>query len=356
LVRLLALAAFAAGCLFNVAAATAAPPTPVLTGTDPASPGVSLTPAVQGSSSGGIITSSFPGLSPGVRTSAFTSNTGESRTILLYSGVSCEGALLAEGSPQELDTTGIRVTVEPESTTYISAEQEGEGEGASKCSNAIAYKQVRELPKEEEHPNEEHPKEEASGGAGSPSGVPAAPPEPPHLKTIPGGWANDTSPIVTGTAPGAGTVKIFDAVGCTGNPVAKVSAAAFAAGVTVSAVPNAVTTFTGTSVGPGGESGCSQPAYFGEDSIAPHTRITMGPASKTRRHVAVFRFTDTTGTAPGTNFYCRVNKQKWKQCKSPMRMRHLRRRAYVFRVKAVDLAGNTDARPAKRRFKVVGGS
>ena len=32
----------------------------------------------------------------------------------------------------------------------------------------------------------------------------------------------------------------------------------------------------------------------------PHTRITMGPASRTRRRKAVFRFTDTTGIAPGT--------------------------------------------------------
>ena len=318
-----------------IRAEAAGPPTPVLTGTEPASPNTSLTPTVHGSSTG-VIISSFPGL----RTSAITSaGIWFGRTILLYPNKSCEGTPFAEGTDEELDTTGIQVAVAAETTTYISAQQE-DSESVSTCSNAIEYKQVKELPKEEP------PAENPGGGT-------TAPPDPPHLRTAPGGWANDTTPVVTGSAPGADSVKIFDVANCTGNPVAKVPVAQLSAGVSFSVVPNAITAFSGISVGAGGESRCSQPVFYGEDSTAPQTRITMGPASKTRRRVAIFRFTDTTGTAPGTKFFCRVNRRKWKACRSPMRLNHLRRHRYLFRVKAVDPAGNTDAKPAKRRFKVV---
>jgi hypothetical protein len=322
--------------LLWAAAAEAAPATPVLTGTDPVSPGVSSTPAVQGSSTG-VIKSSFPGL----RTSAITFAGGSGNTIYLYPNKGCEGTPFGEGSASELDHAGIPVTVAAESTTFITAEQEDEGGSISGCSNAIEYRQVKELPKAEE------PDGEGNGGT-------SAAPSPPHLRTVPGGWSNNSSPLVTGSAPGANAVRLFAVANCTGSPVVKVSPAQLAAGVPVHVTPNAITAFSGISVGAGGSSsGCSAPVYYGEDSTAPHTRITMGPASKTRRKVAVFRFIDTTGNPPGTTFFCRVNEKKWKQCHSPMKIRHLKPRKYVFRVKAVDPAGNQDTKPAKRRFKVV---
>ncbi len=323
-----------------VSTATAAPATPILTGTDPVSPGLSLTPVVHGSSNG-IIKSVFLG----VRANAITSAGGGEQTVFLYPNKECEGTAFGSASTTVFDEAGIQVTVEAETTTWISANVEDEVEGFSGCSNAIAYEQVKELPKEE-------PPSGGGGGGGSGGGA-GSPPEPPQLRTSPGGWANDTTPTVTGSAPGAARVKIFDVANCTGNPVANVTAAQFAAGVEVRVVPNALTAFAGISVGSGGESSCSRPVYYGEDSTLPHTRITMGPASKTRRRVATFRFTDTTGTLPGTKFFCKVNKKKWKACKSPLKIKHLHPRKYLFRVKAVDLAGNSDAKPAKRRFKVV---
>src|SRR5262249_3297745 len=113
------------------------------------------------------------------------------------------------------------------------------------------------------------------------------------------------------------------------------------------------TGFSAISVGGGGASRCSAPVYYNEDSTVPHTRITMGPASKTRKKIAVFRFVDTSGDPAGTSFLCRVNKAKWKACKSPMKIRHLHPRKYLFQVTAVDPAGNQEPKPAKRRFKVV---
>ena len=113
---------------------------------------------------------------------------------------------------------------------------------------------------------------------------------------------------MTGSAPGAGAVDLYAVANCAGSPVARVSPAQLAAGVPIRVVRNALTGFSGVSLGAGGASGCSAPAYYSEDSTRPHTRITMGPGHKTRRQAAVFRFKDAAGSGPGTKFLCRFNK------------------------------------------------
>jgi len=74
---------------------------------------------------------------------------------------------------------------------------------------------------------------------------------------------------------------------------------------------------------------------------------------KTRKRNAVFRFADVSGDPPGTKFFCRVGKAKWRSCSSPFRLKKLRPRRYVVRFRAVDLAGNAESKGAKRIFKVV---
>jgi hypothetical protein len=184
----------------------------------------------------------------------------------------------------------------------------------------------------------------------------SSPPAPPHLRTTPAGRANDNTPLVSGSAPGAASVRVFASPSCGGAVVAKGSAAQFAAGLEVLVGDNVVAAFSAVSIGSGGgQSSCSAPVYYIEDSTTPHTRITMGPASKTRKRSAVFRFTDTIEDAPGTTFLCKVDRAKWKRCSSPLRLRRLRVRRYVVRVKATDVAGNAETRAATRRFKVVPG-
>ncbi len=333
LLRLLPVLVVAA--LVTAPAAAQAEP-PALTGTSPVSPGTDLAPFVRGNSSG-VIISAVPLAGPG----GVRAGEGEGTTIELYKNKTCAGAPAKTGSAEELDGAGIQLPVDPETTTYISAQRIDPG-GPSGCSNAIEYKHVKELPP---------PKEEPPGGGGSGD---SSPPSPPHLRTVPGGWANDNTPLVTGNAPGAATVKIFTNPDCDGAPVAKGSVAQFEAGLKVEVVDNALIAFYGVSVGPGGaESRCSAPAYYVEDSLTPRTRITMGPASKTRKRTAVFRFTDTTGDAPGTTFFCKVDRRKWQRCSSPLHLRRLRLKRHVLRVKAIDPAGNAEPKGAKRRFKVV---
>jgi hypothetical protein len=86
--------------------------------------------------------------------------------------------------------------------------------------------------------------------------------------------------------------------------------------------------------------------------VTPIPRITFGPGSKTRLRRPTFRFLDSTGQ-PGTHFFCRVDKQSWSQCTSPMKVKKLKFSRHVFSVKAVNAVGIAGASPVKRGFKVV---
>jgi hypothetical protein len=182
-------------------------------------------------------------------------------------------------------------------------------------------------------------------------------PSAPQLRTVPGGIGNDVTPTLTGSAPGATTVFVYASSDCTGQPVAKGSASQFASGgFEVQVVPNDSAVFSAVAGVTGAQSGCSAPVTYVEDSLAPHTRITMAPAAKTARRKAVFRFTDATGDIPGTTFSCKVDKARWKPCVSPLSLRHLKARHYTVAVRAVDEAGNAELKGATRRFRVIPGA
>ena len=86
--------------------------------------------------------------------------------------------------------------------------------------------------------------------------------------------------------------------------------------------------------------------------VTPKVQITFGPAFKTRKRRAVFRFVDATGQ-PGTRFICKRDRRRWRSCRSPARMKRLRPGKHRFAVKAVNAAGTWQARPIRRKFKVV---
>ena len=56
---------------------------------------------------------------------------------------------------------------------------------------------------------------------------------------------------------------------------------------------------------------------------------------------------------PGSSFECKLDKKPFKPCKSPKKLKRLKKGKHKFRVRAIDAAGNTDASPAKDKFKVV---
>ena len=85
------------------------------------------------------------------------------------------------------------------------------------------------------------------------------------------------------------------------------------------------------------------------DTAAPNTRITEGPAAKTTRARALFRFVSSEGRS---TFQCRLDRGAWRSCASPRAYGNLKRGSHTFSVRAKDAAGNVDPTPAVRRWHV----
>jgi hypothetical protein len=345
------LAAFAASVLLVPVAQAEQPDPLTLTDSDPTStpaqPAQSLTPRLMGRGDGGI-TTVFGGVSQAGSPGA--SVIDDDNLVWIYANAGCTGTSDWTGTVNEIEGAGIEVEATPDSdTTYTAKRVDPEDGAESTCSNPFIYwhstTPVTPPPGGGGGPGGEGP----SGGTTAPGG---SAPQAPRIRSLPAGRANDNTPTIAGSAPGAATVKVFATPNCGGSVVVKGSAAELAAGLPVKVADNTTTAFSAVAVG-GGESACSAPIAYVEDSAAPRTRITMGPGVKTRRRKAVFRFADVSGDPPGTTFRCKVDRKKWKQCHSPFKLKRLGFRRHVLRVRAIDLAGNAEAKGAKRSFKVV---
>lgn len=265
-------------------------------------------------------------------------------TVSIYAGAGCGGAAVASGSGEQFGGEGILVGVADNTETIFSARVTLAG-FFTECSGPVEYREITP-------PAPAGPEPGGSNGGGGVE-APVATPPAPRLRTVPGGSANDNTPLVTGSAPAAAVVKIFSTADCQGPLAAKGSADDFAAGLPVRVMDNATVVLSALSSAGDKVSKCSDPVVYVEDSLAPRTRITMGPAAKTAKRKAVIRFTDTTGTSPGTVFLCKVDKKKWSQCSSPLKLKKLKPKRHVIRVKAADPAGNVEIKGAKRAFKVI---
>jgi len=88
----------------------------------------------------------------------------------------------------------------------------------------------------------------------------------------------------------------------------------------------------------------------GKDKAAPETTIIKGPKARSRKRTAKFKFVS---SEAGSTFQCKLDKSKFKPCRSPKKYKRLKPGKHVFQVRAVDVAGNRDKTPAKRRFRVL---
>ncbi len=86
-----------------------------------------------------------------------------------------------------------------------------------------------------------------------------------------------------------------------------------------------------------------------DKSGVPDTRITKGP-KKTRATTVKFKFVS---TESGAKFECKLDRQKFKACKSPKKYKGLKPGKHVFKVRALK-GKKVDPTPARRKFKILG--
>ena len=78
------------------------------------------------------------------------------------------------------------------------------------------------------------------------------------------------------------------------------------------------------------------------------TTIHKGPKARTRARTVKFRFS---ANQKGAKFECKLDRKKFKPCKSPKIYKKLKPGKHVFKVRAVK-GKQTDPTPAKRKFKI----
>lgn len=87
------------------------------------------------------------------------------------------------------------------------------------------------------------------------------------------------------------------------------------------------------------------------DRTPPRTRIAHKPADRTHRRIARFWFTS---SEAGSRFECRLDKRPFRTCRAPLTVTVKRAGRHVFRVRAIDPAGNVDRTPARYAWRVIG--
>jgi hypothetical protein len=81
----------------------------------------------------------------------------------------------------------------------------------------------------------------------------------------------------------------------------------------------------------------------------PETTITKGPRGRIHSRGVRFKFVS---SVQGSKFECKLDRQKFKPCKSPKSYKRLKPGKHVFKVRALK-GKNVDPTPAKRKFKVL---
>jgi hypothetical protein len=93
----------------------------------------------------------------------------------------------------------------------------------------------------------------------------------------------------------------------------------------------------------------SPPPPATPDVKAPATSLRNAQIKQAQRK-ATFKFAS---GEPGSTFSCKLDTQKFRACTSPKTYKKLKPGKHVFRVRARDRAGNLDATPAVKRFKIT---
>jgi hypothetical protein len=182
------------------------------------------------------------------------------------------------------------------------------------------------------------------------------PPAPTLTGTSPGSPSGSTTPRIVGNSPAGLSVKLFSTADCSGSPLATGTSAQLGGqGIAVTVAPESTTEIRAQAIDADNQtSPCSAPiSYVAKDPVQPdtdppETTIKRKPTFTGPKH-SHFAFRS---SEPGSTFRCSLDGAPFRTCKSPLNYRNLKKGRHVFRVAAVDSAGNVDPTPAKVRFRI----
>jgi hypothetical protein len=116
-----------------------------------------------------------------------------------------------------------------------------------------------------------------------------------------------------------------------------------------SPLTNGPHTFEVRGIGGTGKAGPSTTRGFTVDAAPPSVRFRKRPRVHAHRRSAVVRFRVKDASAVERT-ECKLDRRRWRECDSPVKLRHLRRGKHRFRVRAVDEWGNA-SQPEKIRWR-----
>jgi hypothetical protein len=273
------------------------PSAPGLSGTSPASPSNVNNPSVRGTAEPGS-------------------------TIDVFAGATCAGEPIASGTAADFGSVGLTVSVPDNSTTEFTAHTVNADGIAGPCSSPIEYV------------------EDSTAGPASLVGV------------RPGGPANDNLPLVSGTAEGDATVLLFADAACHGSAAARGSGAELvSAGVGIPVPDDSTTSISAVAIDPAGNaSACAGPLTYTEDSTAPQTKIVEGPGRRSHDRTPSFKVHSDDA---GAHFTCSVDAKALRRCPPFFLLPRLALGRHEVTIAAVDRAGNVDATPARKSWRLV---
>jgi hypothetical protein len=95
------------------------------------------------------------------------------------------------------------------------------------------------------------------------------------------------------------------------------------------------------------EHSCGGP---GNPSGAPNTKIRKRPKNRSTDTSPTFKFKS---TESGSTFKCKLDRKKFRKCRSPKTYHGVKPGKHTFKVEAIDADGNVDKTPAKDKFTVL---
>ena len=271
---------------FPAVAGTSLHPAPQLTGSDPGSPANENNPKIKGTARA-------------------------DSTLALFTTADCSGTPVATGSPAELASPGLSVSVADDSTTTFKAVAYFDDGQSSTCSAGFTYVEDSTLPDTTINSGPSGVTNNASPSFGFSSSEGGSTFE---CKLDSGPFQACTSPKSysgLGDGPHSVEVRAKDAAG------------------NVDASP-ATRSFT-------------------VDTQAPDTLIDSGPSGLIANASPSFGFI---ADEPGAGFECRLDSGPFQACTSPKSYSGLADGPHSFDVRAKDAAGNVDASPASRSFTI----